>query len=1024
MAAVGYIQYRLATWLVVLLLLVPNDGLQLVKASSPRRRSKSSGTNTRNEKVQQNQHASILLAAEFENYGKTAEAIEVYETVASSGSEADAHQAHMALARLYMSQRQFDKAELSAKWVATKMTTDASAQFNVALLLHLQNKNEEAIAAYRKVLKLRRHHPDAISNLGLLLRLSGQGKECLKLYQDFLSTGQTHPEIQMNTVTLLGDLGMFKEAIDAGREALRRYPERHDARMRLGLVLQAAGQEGAAEPLLRENIKLFPTFVEAYIALGGILMHRFPADAAEAESLLRQAVSMSPDNSNAHTQLATFLARNLSRSQEAVDGFLTAIKLEPNNAVALENLALSLQTLPGHEAMSESAFRRRLKLGPSFQSYDGLGRLIMNQLGDSLPAWASKEEHDTRQARLEEAESNLRLALEMRPQEAYLRSTLGMLLDKAGRTDESFSMYQSALALQAHQPMAVMSVIRMMLASCFWDGLDRALHALRVVTEDSVAQLSDRSLLHTRDKAAVQLPDALQIIQYPLPATLIKGVLEIHAERIAHKAQLQPKSEGWTGSPVPRPTKKAPGAKLTLAYMSSDLRQHPVGKLMLGAITRHNRSRFKVVCLCTGWDDGSDLRKKIMSACDKFVRLNKEETASALAQRIVEEEVDILVELNGYTNGHRLDVLSLRPAPLQIAYLGYPGTLGASFVDLLVSDRVIATPSVMDQFSETLLRLPGNYISSDYPAMEGHILAGTAPSRTSLGLPEDAVVFACFNKLQKVERTVFAVWMSILRRVPGSVLWLAQASATRGLQGGPEQLLRREAEAHGIAPHRIIFTGFMSDEMHLLAKGVADLFLDTPAYNAHTTSLDSLWAGVPVLTMPTEQMAGRIAASIVEATGCGQQLIVSSYKEYEDAAVALTLLGTNYGPGRGHRCDIDDEKEFCIKDLYSEQHQASVDSGSVQVNGRRKNGQCRNPRLASVRLCILSSREQAMLATKTQAALPKADTLGYESGRLTNASLFDTARWVKNFEAGLLLAWEFVETGRKISDVGRSIDVF
>jgi predicted O-linked N-acetylglucosamine transferase (SPINDLY family) len=244
-----------------------------------------------------------------------------------------------------------------------------------------------------------------------------------------------------------------------------------------------------------------------------------------------------------------------------------------------------------------------------------------------------------------------------------------------------------------------------------------------------------------------------------------------------------------------------------------------------------------------------------------------------LARRIADDGIDILVDMKGYTGGSRPEMLARRPAPLQVSFLGYPGTMGAGFIDYLIADRVVIAPGSEDCYSEALAFMPGSY------QVNGGQLMDAVPERAALGLPE-GFVFCCFNQLYKVEATVFAAWMRILAAVPGSVLWLFSGPALA------EERLRAAAAAHAVDPARLVFAPYAKKPAHLARLTRADLFLDTRVVNAHTTASDALWAGVPVLTCPGQTFASRVAASLLTALDLPEGM-VSSLSEYERAAIAF-----------------------------------------------------------------------------------------------------------------------------------------
>lgn len=316
--------------------------------------------------------------------------------------------------------------------------------------------------------------------------------------------------------------------------------------------------------------------------------------------------------------------------------------------------------------------------------------------------------------------------------------------------------------------------------------------------------------------------------------------------------------------------------RIRIAYLSPDFRQHPVGSLIVGCLERHDRARFETMGVSVGPNDGSALRLRIEEACDSFLEAQQMRDAQ-VAALLVEAEIDIAIDLCGYAGGYRAGILANRPAALQVNYLGFPGTMSASFIDYMIADATVIPAENTAHYSEKIAYLPHCYLPTD----EARRIAEKVPSRLQAGLPETGFVYACFNTTHKIGPEIFGVWMRLLNATPGSVLWLAAASAE------VMSHLHREAVARGVAPDRVIFAQRISKpDEHLARLAVADLFLDTLPYNAHASACDALWAGLPVLTCIGSAFAGRVAASALAAAGL-PELAVASLTEYERLAQML-----------------------------------------------------------------------------------------------------------------------------------------
>jgi len=315
--------------------------------------------------------------------------------------------------------------------------------------------------------------------------------------------------------------------------------------------------------------------------------------------------------------------------------------------------------------------------------------------------------------------------------------------------------------------------------------------------------------------------------------------------------------------------------KIRIAYVSSDFYQHATSYLMAGVLEKHDRSKFDVFGISYGIDDRSPTRARIGQACTDFFDVRERDDLS-IATLMRDLEIDIAIDLKGHTGGARPGIFSHRPCPVQVNYLGYPGTMGADYIDYLIADRTVIPPDHHQFYAEQVVYLPNTYQPND----SARQIAPDHMTRRDAGLPEQAFVFCCFNGSQKILPSTFGSWMRILSRSEGSVLWL--------LEDNPDATanLHREAQARGIAGERLIFAKHERVNCHLARLRLADLALDTLPYGAHTTASDALWAGVPVLTCIGSSFAGRVAASLMQAAGL-PELITESALEYERMAQSL-----------------------------------------------------------------------------------------------------------------------------------------
>jgi protein O-GlcNAc transferase len=315
--------------------------------------------------------------------------------------------------------------------------------------------------------------------------------------------------------------------------------------------------------------------------------------------------------------------------------------------------------------------------------------------------------------------------------------------------------------------------------------------------------------------------------------------------------------------------------RIRIAYVSSDFHEHATAHLIAELIELHDRARFEVIGLSFGIDDGSAVRRRLAQAFDGFLDM-PEQSDRAIAAELHAREIDIAVDLKGHTRGSRPEIFAHRPAPIQVSYLGFPGTIGADFLDYVIADPIVLPVSQQPFYTERIVQLPDCYQAND----SKRAISAQTPERRAAGLPDAGFVFCCFNNNYKIRRPVFDVWMRLLSEVPGSVLWLLRDTA--GVEGN----LRREAAARGVDPDRLIFAERCALDVHLARHRLADLFLDTLPYNAHTTASDALWAGLPLVTCQGEAFAGRVAASLLAAVGL-PELVTQNLADYEALALRL-----------------------------------------------------------------------------------------------------------------------------------------
>jgi predicted O-linked N-acetylglucosamine transferase (SPINDLY family) len=489
----------------------------------------------------------------------------------------------------------------------------------------------------------------------------------------------------------------------------------------------------------------------------------------------------------------------------------------------------------GDLANAETELRAALDADPGFApAYGNLGMVLWEQ------------------RRIDEGLATLRRGVEIDPAHPGVRINLANALAIGGVPGEALVHYRDVLRREPHHALATANALKPMLDVCDWNGADALVEGL---------------VARWRTDPADGVRDCLT----PFLSQLVNVPQDMRLDIARHHSRLVVAEVGRLPSP-PR-SRRPPGGRLHIGYLSADFHDHATAHLAAGVFEHHDRERFEVHAYSFGIDDGSALRRRLIAAFEHFHDVRPLPHAE-LARRIAADGIDVLVDLKGYTGEARPQVLALRPAPVQASWLGYPGTMAAPFIDCTIADAVVIPPGAECEYGEPIVRLPDSYQAND----DRQPIAPDTPGRTALGLPESAFVFACFNDPYKIDRRVFAAWMRVLAAVPGSVLWL--------LGGHANDVLQRVAGAAGIDPQRLVFAGRLPKAEHLARHCAADLFLDTHGCCAHTTASDALWAGLPVLACPGEGFASRVSASLLHAVGLGE-LVSTSAEDYERRAIAL-----------------------------------------------------------------------------------------------------------------------------------------
>lgn len=551
-------------------------------------------------------------------------------------------------------------------------------------------------------------------------------------------------------------------------------------------------------------------------------------DYAGAEPLLRSALALAPGRPSITSNLAAALigqekfseARGLAEQATAAD---------PSNAEAWLNFGRCLEADKDFAAALQ-AYDRALALKP-----------------DYAEAWSNRGNVHKARMEFDKARADYEKAAALRPDFAEALGNLAMLFLRIDKPAEAIPQIDRAIALKPRLPYAYSVRLQAKMSLCDWSSYDTDSAAvIRSVVDGELGVLPFTFLGLPSDPALQQrCAESYAASKYPpLPA-------------------------------LPFAPRDRSRIKLRIGYFSADMHRHAIGYLTAGLFEQHDRSSFEIHCFSFGPPSNDVMRQRLQAGVDHFHDVYDKSDADicALARSL---EIDVAVDLTGYTRNERTGIFAQRAAPVQVNWLGFPGTMGTRLMDYIIADPVIAPPEHFPYFTESVVHLPQTYQSTDNKRQ----ISDRVFSRAELGLPEDGFVFCSFNNNYKLTPDVFGVWMRLLRQVPRSVLWLLESSS------GISTQLHLSAAQHGIAPERVIFAKRMASPEHLARQPLADLFLDSFHYNAHTTASDALWAGLPVLTRIGNTFASRVAASLLRAANL-PELVTQTTEDYEALALAL-----------------------------------------------------------------------------------------------------------------------------------------
>jgi protein O-GlcNAc transferase len=608
------------------------------------------------------------------------------------------------------------------------------------------------------------------------------------------------------------------------RQVLQADKKQFDALHMLGVLKGQRGNFTAGLRRLNEALRVRPNSIDALINRGR--MQSELGDDAGAVATYKEVLALNPRSALAHINFGVVLSRQ-RRSEDALIHCNAAIEIGPDYAEAWTCRANVLAEL-GRLIEALESYDRALFLQPKLaESHLGRGSVLhqLNRYDEALAAYDR--------------------ALAVNPELGEAWYGRGRVFFALKRYDEAIAAYGKAMTLKPDYAEGARLTAKMQI--CDWDNLEtECAHLVAAVTRQGVRSDPFRmltvsaSLADQKRCAEIFVADHCPAAERPL----------WRGERYRHD-------------------------RIRIAYVSADFHNHPTAYLAAGLFEAQDRSRFETTAMSLGSDVDDEMRRRLRGAFERFLDVQPQGNRD-IAETLRALEIDIAVDLKGYTTQSRPAVFALRPAPIQVNYLGYPGTMAASYIDYIIADRTVIPDDHASFYTEKIALLPDTYQVND--GTRG--IAERTPTRAELGLPDEGFVYCCFNNSYKIRPAVFDVWMRLLQHDAGSVLWLLEDNSA--VAGN----LRREAERRGVAPDRLVFASRRPLADHMARHRQADLFLDTLPYNAHTTASDALWAGVPVLTCLGSTFAGRVAASLLNAVGL-PELVTTSLADYEALALQI-----------------------------------------------------------------------------------------------------------------------------------------
>jgi predicted O-linked N-acetylglucosamine transferase (SPINDLY family) len=728
---------------------------------------------------------------------------------------------------------------------AIHLKPDYAEAYNArGILQHELKQYSAARESFVAAININPRYAQAHNKLGLLLQTMAQNTEdatggqdvgaslhdqAMACFDRAIALQPDYAEAYNNRGNLLRFLKNYTLAIESYDHAISLQPSNSEALNYRGNALTDLEKFEAAIANYDQAIALNPGYAEAYGNRGNALSHS--GQHAAAISSYDQALALDPDSAVTYNNRGNTFTR-LKRPYAAIDDYDRAIKLKPDYAEAYNNCGNVFRGLRQFP-VALVHYEKAIELKPDFADAYGNRAIVSKDVGQIDFAIQSYDE-----------------ALKHKPDSADWWLQRGHVLVIAKKHLLAIESYERAYALKPEDDQIFGTLVHNKAHLSDWATAEADSQEVNLRVE------SDKKCVVEFAFLALSSSEHLQL-------KLARAHSWLNAQALADEAH----------GAMPKREKKE---RVRIAYFSTDFRNHPVAFLTAELFELHDRNRFEVIAFSLGPTSQDDMRLRLVKAFDQFIEIDSKSDEDVV-KLVREMGIDIAVDLTGFTGGCRSEIFAMRAAPVQVLYLGYPSTMGADFYDYVIADKTVIPVESQQYFTEKVAYLPDTYMVNDSKRQ----ISDRKFTREELGLPETGFVFCCFNNSYKVTPKTFDGWMRILQQVPGSVLWLAENNAISAAN------LRKEAVARNISADRLVFAKRMESLAdHLARHRLADLFIDTLPFNAHTTASDALWAGLPVLTCIGTTFAGRVAASLLKAIEL-PELITSTQEDYEAMAVEL-----------------------------------------------------------------------------------------------------------------------------------------